>query len=182
MPDPHAQPEIKTPRLRLRPLDIADAPVVQQLAGNVEVARSTLLIPYPYPDGAAEAWISSHGAEWKKRNQVVFGVVHNADDALIGCVGLTRDKADPSSAEMGYWIGHPFWNNGFCTEAARALIDFGFDALDLRRITAHHFADNPASGRVMLKLGMVREGVLPKHVEKWGELKDLVLYGISNPA
>ena len=173
------QPIIETPRLRLRPFNVADGPVVQRLAGSVEIARTALLIPHPYPDGAAEEWISSHAEEWKARRQAVFAVVQKTDDAVVGAVGLGRSADDPTVAELGYWIGHPFWNNGFCTEAARAVIAFGFGSFDLCRITAHHLSENTASGRVMTKLGMAKEGFLPQHIEKWGELKDIVLYGIS---
>ena len=81
-------------------------------------------------------------------------------------------------AELGYWIGKPYWGQGYCTEAARATLDFGFEQLGLNRIFAHHFARNPASGRVMQKIGMTREGRLRQHVKKWDAFEDLELYGI----
>jgi [ribosomal protein S5]-alanine N-acetyltransferase len=81
-------------------------------------------------------------------------------------------------AEMGYWIGRPYWGRGYCTEAARELLRYGFENLGLARIFACHFKENEASGRVMRKLGMTREGDLRHHVIKWGVPQDLVLYGI----
>ena len=81
-------------------------------------------------------------------------------------------------AEMGYWIGKPYWNNGYCTEAAEAVLRYGFTELGLNRIYAHHFGRNPASGRVMEKIGMVYEGCLRQHVQRWGVFEDLKIYAI----
>ena len=81
-------------------------------------------------------------------------------------------------AELGYWIGVPFWNRGYATEAAEAVIKFGFEELGLNRIEAEHFTRNPASWRVMEKLGMTLEGVRRQHVLKEDELEDLALYAV----
>lgn len=86
---------------------------------------------------------------------------------LVGAIGLGLQQ-DHDRAEMGYWIAVPHWNNGFTTEAARRVIDFGFEALTLERIFAQHFATNPASGRVMMKAGMHYEGSLRHHIKKNG--------------
>ena len=102
---------------------------------------------------------------------------HTPASTLIGAVGL-RLELDDRRAELGYWIGKPYWNQGYCTEAARAAIQFGFEQLELNRIFANHFVRNPASGRVMQKLGMVYEGRLRQHVKKWDAFEDLELYGI----
>ncbi len=100
-----------------------------------------------------------------------------SEGLLIGAVGLRIDDED-QRAELGYWIGKPYWGQGYCTEAAGAVIRFGFEQLGLNRIFAHHFARNPASGRVMQKLGMAHEGRLPQHVKKGDAFEDLELYGI----
>ncbi len=81
-------------------------------------------------------------------------------------------------AELGYWIGVPHWGHGYATEAALAAVEYGFALLDLRRITCSHFGRNPASGRVMQKVGMTREGILRQHIQKWDVAQDLVLYAI----
>ncbi len=81
-------------------------------------------------------------------------------------------------AELGYWIGEPFWNHGYCTEAARAFLDYAFGAVGLVRVHASHFSRNPASGRVMRKIGMKYEGCRRCHAKKWDKLEDLDLYGI----
>ena len=113
----------------------------------------------------------------RARQQAVFAVTLKPAGTLIGTVGLRIDDED-QRAELGYWIGKPFWGHGYCTEAARCVLQFGFEQVGLNRIFAHHFSRNPASGRVMQKLGMSHEGHLPQHVRKWDGFEDLELYGI----
>jgi len=79
---------------------------------------------------------------------------------------------------MGYWIGKSYWGKGYCTEAARRLIKYGFEELKLNRIFAHFMTGNPASGRVMEKAGMIYEGHLRQHVKKWDVVQDLKIYAI----
>jgi [ribosomal protein S5]-alanine N-acetyltransferase len=171
------QPTLETARLLLRPFRLADADRVQRLAGDREVADTLLKVPYPYEDGMAEKWIADQQDWFERRQQAVFAVTLKSDDTLIGAIGLRLEMND-QRAELGYWIGKPYWNHGYCTEAARAAIQFGFEQLNLNRIFAHHFVRNPASGRVMQKLGMVYEGRLRQHVKKWDAFEDLEVYGI----
>lgn len=172
-----ALPTLTTARLVLRPYALADAPEVQRLAGAREIAATTLAMPYPYPDGLAETWIGTHAAAWAERRTLTLAVTLEADGTLIGTVGLALAMED-CRGELGYWIGLPWWNRGFATEASRAVVDFGFGSLGLHRIMARHLARNPSSGRVMEKLGMTREGILRDHVLKWGEFEDLVVYAV----
>ena len=81
-------------------------------------------------------------------------------------------------AELGFWIGRDWWGQGYAREAARAVLRFGFETLELNRISAHHLVRNPASGRVLLAIGMQREGVLRQRVRKWGKYEDVVLYAV----
>ena len=171
------QPTLETPRLLLRPFRTADADDVQRLAGDRAVADTTLNIPHPYEDGLAEKWISNHRDWFEPGQQAVFAIVLRPEATLIGAVGLQITR-DDQRGELGYWVGKPYWNQGYTTEAARALLDFGFEQLGLNRIHAWHFARNPASGRVMQKLGMTHEGCLRQHVRKWDAFEDLELYGI----
>ena len=120
-----ALPTLATARLVLRPFRLEDAPTVQRLAGVREVAATTLTVPHPYPDGAAEAWIATHAGAWAERKVLTLAVTLREDGALVGAVGLALVMAD-RRAELGYWIGVPWWNRGFATEASRALVDFGF--------------------------------------------------------
>lgn len=164
---------LRTERLTLRPFTQADAPAVQKLAGAYEVALNTLLIPHPYPDGAAEAWIATHEEDWRENRIHHFAL---DDGELVGATGLIMKE--PGIAEIGYWIGVPFWNRGYASESSRELLRYGFEECDLRRIFAGHYVRNGASGRVMQKIGMKYEGTLRQHVLKWGEYLDIAFYGI----
>ena len=173
---PKTQPTLKTERLVLRPFAPADAPLVHILAGDKDVASTTRLIPHPYPDGLAESWIDSLPGKYERGDGVSFAITLK-EGALIGSIGLILSLAD-RHGEMGYWIGKPYWNSGYCTEAAAAVLQFAFDTLDLERVYAKYMGKNPASGRVMAKLGMLQEGVLRHHRCKWGTFEDLVVCGI----
>ena len=164
---------LRTKRLVLRPFTLADAPRVQELAGAREVALNTLMIPHPYPDGAAEEWIGTHEAK------LAEGVMNFAidDGALVGAIGLIVKRAD-DVAEIGYWIGVPYWGRGYATEAAAEVVRYGFEERGLNKIYAACFVRNPASGRVLQKLGMRREGTLRQQHKKWDEYVDVDFYGI----
>lgn len=152
---------------------------MQRLAGARQIADTTLTVPHPYPDGAAEAWIATHRPAWEDRTGVTYAITV-ADGDLVGAIGLALNPAH-AAAELGYWIAVPAWGRGFATEAAVALCDFGFGMLGVHRIQARHLMRNPASGRVMQKLGMQREGVLRGAVRKWDQFEDLALYAVVAP-
>ena len=172
------QPTLTTQRLILRPFTLADAPAVQHLAGEWAVADTTANIPHPYEDGVAETWISSHAEQFEQRTGVVFAVTLKETGELVGAISLFSIRAAFERAEMGYWIGVPYWNKGYCSEAAKALIGYGFNELGLNRVFAEHMTRNPGSGRVMQKAGMTYEGTLRQHVKKWDRYEDLKVYGI----
>ena len=167
---------LRTERMTLRPLTQGDAPVVQQLASEKDVASTTRLIPHPYPPGMAATWIAALPELYQRAEMIVWGVAMD-EGPLLGTVRLTLYPVD-NHAEMGYWIGKPFWNNGYCTEAARAVVSYGFDVLGLERIYANYLARNPASGRVLHKLGMQQEGLLRRHRRKFGRYEDLIVCGL----
>jgi RimJ/RimL family protein N-acetyltransferase len=81
-------------------------------------------------------------------------------------------------AELGCWFAKPYWNRGYCNEAAQAVLKHAFETLSLRRVFAQHQGRNPASGRVMRRAGMCHEGTLRKHVLKWGVVDDMQVYGV----
>lgn len=170
-------PTLETERLILRPFTFADAPEVQRLAGEEAIAKTTLNIPHPYEDGMAEAWIKTHLERIKRGESVNFAIVLRQSRSLLGVVALNLNQAH-ASAELGYWIGVPYWNNGYVTEAANAVLRYGFETLDLNRIHSGYMENNPASGRVLEKTGMRYEGCLRKHLCKWNKFYDLLLYGV----
>lgn len=171
------QPTLYTARLALRPFRRDDAPAVHALVSAREIAETTLSIPHPYPGGAAEAWIAEQAPAWAEGRAVQYAITDRTDGTLIGATRLSL-VPEHACAELGYWIGLPFWNRGYCTEAACAMLDLAFGPLGLHRVQAHHFVRNPASGRVLEKLGMAREGVSREAVRKWDRFEDLARYAI----
>lgn len=172
---------IETERLRLRPFRLSDAPIVQKLAGARDVAKTVTNIPHPYEDGMAEQWVeSTHDALARGRSihlAIALKSDSDGDELLLGAVGM-EFNLQSRSAEIGYWIGVPYWNKGYTTEAARALVAYGFDMLGLNRIQARHMTNNPASGRVMQKLGMSFEGIHRQAALRFGAFEDLAMYAI----
>lgn len=173
------QPCLETERLTLRPFTLEDAPEVKRLAGDWDIASTTIAIPHPYEDGMAEAWIGTHSEAFEKGELACFAVVLRGAGRLIGAVALEIDR-DRRYADLGYWIAKPRWGRGYATEAARAVRDYGFEALGLDRIRACHFTRNPASGRVLEKVGMTFDLVIEGYVDKWGALEDVNVYSMTS--
>lgn len=165
------------PRLILRPFTLADVPTVQKLCADFAVADTTLNIPHPYPPEAAENWIRTHPEKFAQGVVASFAVVLRETGELCGAIGLHPDQ-EHQRAEIGYWLGVPYWNQGYMTEAAAAVLDYGFTTLGLNRIYAGHFTRNPASGRVMQKIGMTFEGILREHHRKGEQFEDSANYSI----
>ncbi|MGB3022087.1 MAG: GNAT family N-acetyltransferase [Methyloceanibacter sp.] len=142
---------IRTERLLLRAPVSADAARISLLAGDYEVASMTGTIPHPYSAEMAADWINSHhdGEEG-----VAYAIDLGGD--LIGCVGYRAYNS--THAEMGYWLGKPYWGMGYATEAARALILHAFEKEGFDYLTSGHFRENPASARVIAKLGFEPSG------------------------
>lgn len=170
-------PTLKTERLKLRPFRTQDAEQVMQLAGARQVADTTLHIPHPYRLEDAYDWINSQDIAFERGDAVNFAIERLQDGELLGAIGIHVNR-EHEYAELGYWIGVLHWNQGYCTEAARRALLYAFRELKLNRIQARHFRRNPASGRVMQKVGMQREGTLRKVIKKWGQFEDLELYSI----
>ena len=170
-------PTLRSSRLVPRPFRLADAANVQRLAGDWSIADTTLNVPHPYEDGMAEQWIATHRPRFQRGELVTLAITLRDSGELIGALGLRLD-ASFDMAALGYWIARAHWNSGYCTEAAALAVDYGFGVLQLNRIHANHLARNPASGRVMQKIGMTREGLLRQHTKKWDKYEDLVVYGL----
>jgi RimJ/RimL family protein N-acetyltransferase len=169
-------PTLTTDRLVLRPFLLSDAATVQRLAGDRAVADTTLSIPHPYVDGMAEQWIATHEGAWTRHEMATLAITE-PEAGLVGAISL-RIELSHRRAEMGYWIGAPYWGLGYATEAARAMLAFGFEKLSLQRVYAHHFTRNPSSGRVMAKAGMQLEGTLRRHVYRWDQPEDVAAWGL----
>ncbi len=140
--------------LRLRPLVQEDALRVYELANNWNIASMLARMPYPYTQGSAEEWISGHIARRASGDSWPLAIEVNSE--LVGTIGLSRQGDD--TYELGYWVGEPYWGQGIATRAARVLVKFAFDILGASRLTAGHFTENPASGRILTNIGFQKTG------------------------
>ena len=122
----------------------------------------------PEAEKKAEAFLSGKSA--------FFGVELKRSRRLIGAVGLRDIDRGHCQAEMGFWVGVESWGKGFASEAATAAMRYGFECLKLNRIYAHNMVRNPASGRVLEKIGMKQEGLLRQCVRKWGVFEDVLIW------
>ena len=152
MPTTGAEPcpfLFETERLLFRRPELSDAPVIHTLVGDADVARFTANIPHPYPPGAAETWIASLSDEV----EMVRLAVRRSDGTVVGCMGI-RTRPDRGEADLGYWIGKPFWNQGYATEVVRGAINLAFEHFPVDRVTASAMPANRASIRVQEKSGL----------------------------
>lgn len=170
-------PQLQTERLLLRGFDRADASRVQVLAGHFAIADTTLSIPHPYPPGAAAEWIATHRPRFKEGKLLTLAIVLRRANLLLGSISLAI-CAEDRRAELGYWVGRDYWGQGIATEAARSIVHHGFAEMGLNRISAHYLERNPASGRVMEKLGMTREGLLREHHYRRDKPENVIICGI----
>jgi ribosomal-protein-alanine N-acetyltransferase len=168
---------LQTERLTLRPYALSDIPALVPLIGAREVAATTLRIAHPYAESDARDFIARAQDSLLSGDELRLGIFLREKGALCGGVGL-RIEREHCRAELGYWIGVPYWGNGYATEASKSIAKYGFETLGLHRIFASHVTHNPASGRVLRKIGMRHEGCQRAHTLKWGEFLDLELYGM----
>lgn len=168
---------LETRRLILRPFTRADAGVVAALAGDRDIALNTLLIPHPYSLADAVTWIEKQEEPRHRGEAFELAVTLKENGSVVGTIGLSLSD-EKRRGELGYWIGRNYWGHGYASEAAHGMLRFAFEDLLLDRVFAFHFARNPASGRVLEKIGMTHEGVMRKHLSKWGEAQDLWIWGI----
>ncbi len=159
-------PSLATPRLTLRAPRLQDASRLADLANDPGVARMTTGIPHPYAADDAEAFLE-HMARLDTARDAVFAIEANGA-GFIGLLGF--QPGEWGAPEAGYWLGRPFWGRGYMTEALRAAMSWAGGAWGKRFVRAGHFADNPASGSVLIKAGFLYTGdVLPRFSVARGE-------------
>lgn len=147
---------LETERLILRPMRRSDVAAIVALAGDEAVATKTASIPYPLTSREAESWLDRHLRSGDDR-EVVFAIEHKRDRAFLGAIGLLN-TGTREPAPMGYWLGRPYWNQGYMTEAIQRLLDYAFTELNVMTVRAAAYPDNPASMRVQEKAGMTFVG------------------------
>jgi RimJ/RimL family protein N-acetyltransferase len=172
-----AFPVLETGRLRLRRFELADAPAVQQLLNDPEVTGTLMDKTLPFSLDDAQAMIASSHEGFETGRAYVFALVRKLNDDLVG-YGDIEVRPDHKRGEIAYWIGRPYWWQGYATEAAKCLVQFGFETLGLNRIYAYVLKRNEASARVLQKAGLVYEGTQRQSALKDGVFEDVDYYGL----
>lgn len=170
-------PVLETTRLLLRHFLASDAKDVARMAGAEEIYKTTLVVPHPYHDSMASEWIEKHEEDLALRNLHNWAIVIKETGKLAGCISLGV-APKRHLAEVGYWLGVDYWHLGYTTEAAKRVVRFGFENLQLNRVYGRCFSNNPASGKVMEHCGMTFEGVLKSDQFKDGVYIDVNYYGL----
>ena len=171
---------ISTPRLLLRPFAPSDAALLCDLAGKRRIADTTISIPHPYTREYADAWIVKQAHEAGPAAHTVHWAIALNDypDALIGYTCIKNIDREHLEGELGFWLDEASGGQGYATEAAAATVTYAFHHLGLNRICAHHMVRNPASQRVLERIGMKLEGRLRQRVRKWEVFEDVLLWSI----
>ena len=170
-------PELATPRLRLRKLTMRDAGDIYRYSRDPEVARHVLWDAHR-SIGESRAYLRYMIRRYRAHEPASWGIEYTANRQIIGTIGFMWIQQDNASAEVGYSLAREYWNRGLMTEALQAVIQYGFDGMNLNRIEAQHETTNPASGAVMRKCHMQKEGTLRSRLFNKGRYVDVDLYAI----
>ncbi|HML47111.1 MAG TPA: GNAT family protein [Clostridia bacterium] len=170
-------PELSTQRLLLRKMTMADAQDIYDYSSDPEVSRHVLWEAHRTIHDS-RAYLRYILRQYRNGEPSSWGIVLSQTNRLIGTIGYMWWNQENHSAEVGYSLARSQWNHGIMTEALWAVLRFGFEEMRLHRIEAQHEVDNPASGRVMEKCGMRREGVLRGRLYNKGRYVDVALYAI----
>lgn len=170
-------PDLNTERLRLRQLTMRDAADIYRYSRDPEVARHVLWDAHR-SIGDSRAYLRYMIRRYRAHEPASWGIEYKATGEIIGTIGFMWIQTDNNAAEVGYSLARDYWNRGIMTEALRAVIDYGFNRLNLNRIEAQHETTNPASGAVMRKCRMVKEGTLRGRLYNKGRYVDVDLYAI----
>lgn len=166
--------------IRLEPISFDHAESLQTLLEDPAISATTPF-PWPYPADGARTYISESLALRDAGTKYVFAVSDDSGRA-VGMSLLKDVDVAAGEGELGYWIGRPYWGRGLATEAAEATLGFGFGTLDLRAVRAVCLEENPASLRVLAKLGFIETGRFAQSLPKWPEPRQSVAFRLDSSA
>lgn len=155
-------PKLITKRLILDQIKPKDIPDIVSYAGNIKIVENTRTMPHPYREEDAISWMHMANQGFKNQDNYIFAMRFRDTLSFIGGIGLTLDLSN-NRAELGYWLAEDFWNLGYTSEAVQAILKFGFEELNLNKVTAVYITTNNASGKVMIKNGMTKEAEFKDH-------------------
>lgn len=169
--------QISTPRLLIRKLSISDAEDIYRISCNPNVSKYVLWDTHRSISDS-RAMVRSHLRSYRSQEPASLAIVLKETGHVIGTIGFLWIDREHNCAEIGYSLGEPYWNHGYMTEALKAMLAFGFEKLYLNRIEACFDVRNIASGRVMAKAGMKKEGVQRKRLYNKGQYIDVEMWSI----
>ena len=171
-------PTLKGKLVNLRQLKRSDAAIFQRYANNRDVAYYLEALPSPYTMAEAYKWVKTTHSLARKKIGYGFGIEEIASGEIVGMIGLRNINTKDRNAEVGYWIGKPFWNRGYGGEALPLILRYAFKELRLRRLYAIVHSQNIASSKILEKTGFIREGIWRKASFKNNRWRDVYGYGI----
>ena len=169
---------IKTERLRIMPPILGDVPRIVKLVGDKDVSWMLGRVPHPYNEDDAAEWVNRAACDIDARTEFAFGV-YLPGDGLIGSCGVVKRH---DFWEIGYWYGRPYWEQGFATEAGRAVLEWARIEIGVSGFISGHIRDNAASGRVLRKLGFNPVGEKMMFAKARGERVPAIRYTLNAPA
>lgn len=169
------RPVLHTPRCVLRQPGAADIPALVAILSDWDVASRLSRIPYPYTADHARFFVDQIAPA-----ELAWSIVERTSNALIGVAGLASYAPEPGTLELGYYLGRPHWGRGFATEASAVVVAFGAGLVGQRALRAGYFADNPASGKVLEKLGFAATGTAQRDCLTTGVRKPSVEMAIRS--
>lgn len=170
-------PRLHTERLTLRCAKMGDTADLYDICRDPAVARYVLWDAHTSPS-ITRNYIRFLQRQYRQGEPPTFVIVFEPEKKVVGTISFIWIQQENRSAEVGYSLHHHYWNRGIATEALKAILKYGFQELELNRIEAQHDVANPASGRVMEKAGMQREGILRERIYNKGKYVDVMLYSI----
>ncbi|MBZ0292959.1 MAG: GNAT family N-acetyltransferase [Anaerolineae bacterium] len=170
-------PLLETERLTLRRFELNDANLITELLQNAEVTCKLIDIPRPYTQDHAENMIRESHKEALAGSAYRFCIERKSDELVIGYADV-EINSQHQRGEIAYWLGQPYWWQGYATEAVRILVEFCFKTLELNRVYAYCLASNTSSARVLEKAGLEREGIHRQNVLLDGVFEDVIFYGL----
>lgn len=171
------QPTFETERLILRPYRLTDADELTEIMQHEDLTRRTR-IPDPYTTDMAKKWIEGTESAFFNSESISFAIVLKEEEKLLGTVNLFF-KSEPGTAFFGYLVRRDCWSRGYASEAAKKMLEYSFQDLELELIYSRMIADNFASEKVAIKMGMKFLRKLPAEMERKGIVYDAKLYSIS---
>ena len=171
-------PRVGSKRLLLRPYIAEDAAALAQLGGADAIADTMLDWPHPFSAANARSTIAAQAASYQSGRAVNFVVERRSEPGLIGGIELSGLDGRHRRAELRFWIAEPQWRQGFATEAASAVLRFGFGELGLHRVDAMHLVRCPRARVVLQAIGMREEGVLRERIRQGNAWEDVAMCAV----